>query len=100
MTDNVKQEWRNYSMCANYLQTKGVSSTEMDICYNPYLETAFGVEAGLESNCMSCHGRAIVGGKSGYPKDYKKPIDFNHGPYYENATSTDFSWAIADSNHP
>ena len=46
---------------------------------------------------MSCHGQAIVGGKPGYPQSYTSPIDFNSGPYYANATSTDFSWAIASN---
>ena len=97
MTTNVEREWRNYAMCANYLQTKGEGSNEMDICFNPYLETAFGVDGGLKSNCMSCHGQAIVGGTPGYPTSFTSPIDFNNGPYYEKATSTDFSWAIASN---
>lgn len=98
MTDDVKDEWRNYAMCAAYLQTAGAGSSEMNVCYNPYLETAFGVAGGLESNCMSCHGQAITGGNPKYPANYDAPIDFNSGPYFANATSTDFSWAIANHN--
>lgn len=98
MTDDVVNEWRTYAMCTTYLQTEGVGSSEMNVCYNPYLETAFGVAAGLESNCMSCHGQAIVGGNPGYPSSYDTPIDFNSGPYFAEATSTDFSWAVQGHN--
>lgn len=97
-TSDVQNEWTQYAMCSNYLQTQGVDSPKMDVCFNPYLETAFGVEGGLQSNCMSCHGQAIVGGKPAYPKTYKTPIEFNSGPYYAHATSTDFSWAIQNHN--
>lgn len=97
-TSDVQDEWTQYAMCSNYLQTQGVNSTQMDVCFNPYLETAFGVQGGLQSNCMSCHGQAIVGGSPGYPKTYDTPIEFNSGPYYAEATSTDFSWAIQEHN--
>ncbi len=96
-TSKVEKEWRNYAMCANYLQTLGSGSSVMDVCFNPYLETAFG-QAGLTSNCMSCHGQAIVGGSPNYPANYDNPVVFNSGPYFENATTTDFSWAIQQKN--
>lgn len=119
MTGNVKNEWRNYAMCTAYNQTKGQSSNEMVICFNPYLETSGGIPDGTQSNCMTCHGLATVGSQLsggspaslGYPNPktgignsktyYGKPIQFGYYPegsqpdsMFDKYTRTDFSWAI------
>jgi hypothetical protein len=93
----LKSPWNNYAMCSNYSQTTKPGGNIMDICYNPYLEVA--LPAGLESNCMSCHGVARTGDLSTnpVPTEYKKPISFFGDPLYFNAntTHTKFSWALA-----
>ncbi len=61
MTANVKGAWRNYAMCTAWNQTKGNASTEMVVCFNPFLETSSGIPAGQTSNCVSCHGVASFG---------------------------------------
>lgn len=99
-TNNIEGVWTTYAMCAVYLQTQGTGSSAMNVCYNPYLETAFGVAGGLKSNCMSCHGQAIVGGSPNYPATYTSPIKFNSGSYYGSATTADFSWAIQGNQVP
>jgi hypothetical protein len=113
MTDNVKGAWRNYAMCTAWNQTKGNASSEMVVCFNPFLETSSGIPAGQTSNCMSCHGTATAGALANnqlstmnYPANYDAPIDFNAdactastppgGPTtcFAAFTKTDFSWAI------
>lgn len=102
MTDNVKDAWRNYAMCSAWNQTKGNASSEMVVCFNPFLETSKGIPAGQTSNCMSCHGVATVGSPLAkgqlptlnYPPAYTQPIDFDNDPRFATFTRTDFSWAI------
>jgi hypothetical protein len=107
MTQKVSGMWRNYAMCTAYNQTRGATSGEMVVCFNPYLETSATIPDGMQSNCMSCHGTATVGStfKRGqidtlsYPPDYVKPIDFNTDPRFKPFTRTDFSWAIPSDSH-
>lgn len=89
--------WSNYAACAAYSQTTTVGGSTMQVCFNPYLETSPGIPAGLTSNCMSCHGVAVVGGNQPYPPNYNKPISFFTDPAYftTSTTHTDFSWAVA-----
>src|SRR5215813_4210695 len=114
MTANVKGPWRNYASCSAYSQTQGKTSTNMIVCFNPFLETSSGIPVGLTSNCMSCHGTATVSGPPvtnpnppppanpttlSYPPNYAKPISFGEGgvpidPRFNGFTRTDFSWAI------
>ncbi|PIC01420.1 hypothetical protein [Caulobacter sp. X] len=91
--------WNNYAACAAYSQTTTVDGSTMQVCFNPYLETSSGIPAGLTSNCMSCHGVAVVGGKAPYPPNYNKPIAFFTDPAYftTRTTHTDFSWAVANA---
>jgi hypothetical protein len=98
-SSNVAAPWNNYAMCANYNQTVKPGSSQMDVCFNPYLETSGGIPAGITSNCMSCHGTALVGPNPTYPLAYTAPIDFFGDPNYFNtqSTHTDFSWAVADA---
>lgn len=114
MTDKVQGAWRNYAMCTAWNQTKGNASTDMVVCFNPFLETSSGIPAGQTSNCVSCHGVATAGAiaSSGggvntmsYPLDYAKPIDFDGNPCiagacFESFTKTDFSWAIPGNARP
>ena len=101
MTDQVRNEWRNYAMCTAYNQTQGTTSSDIQICFNPFLETSSGIPDGLQSNCMSCHGTGTVGTMAderlpllSYPSRYTTPIDFNNDPIFAPYTRTDFSWAI------
>jgi hypothetical protein len=110
MTESVSGAWRNYAMCTAWNQTKGNASSDMVVCFNPFLETSSGIPSGQSSNCMSCHGTATAGALAGgslgtmnYPASYPTPIDFNGNACTESSTSTtcfadftktDFSWAI------
>lgn len=101
MTGKVEGAWRNYAMCTAWHQTKGTGSTEMVVCFNPYLETSTGIPDGQRSNCMTCHGSATVGviqkgslTSLDYPASYTRPIDFDTDPRFATFTKTDFSWAI------
>jgi len=98
MPASVKSPWNNYAMCTAYSQTTKPGGSTMQVCFNPYLETSPGIPAGITSNCMSCHGVALVpGANANYPPDYTKPIDFFNDPGYftDTVTRTDFSWAVA-----
>lgn len=96
---NIAPPWNNYAMCANYNQTVKPGSSTMDVCFNPYLETSPGIPAGITSNCMSCHGTALVGPNPNYPAAYTAPIDFfgDQNIFNTQSTHTDFSWAVADA---
>jgi hypothetical protein len=107
MTANVKGPWRNYASCSAYNQTQGKTSSQMVVCFNPFLETSTGIPDGIQSNCMSCHGTATAAGSNNtisplpYPSNYANPISFGEGgkpidPRFAGFTRTDFSWAIPD----
>lgn len=91
--------WTNYAACTAYDQTTTPGSTTMQVCFNPYLETDPSIPVGITSNCMSCHGVAVVGNDQPYPANYDKPIAFFTDPTYFTTmtTHTDFSWAVATS---
>ncbi|KQY27606.1 hypothetical protein ASD21_10110 [Caulobacter sp. Root1455] len=91
--------WNNYASCTAYDQTTTPGGSTMQVCFNPYLETSPGIPAGVTSNCVSCHGVALVGPNPNYPANYNKPIVFFTDPTYFNtqSTHTDFSWAVASA---
>jgi hypothetical protein len=90
--------WSNYAACTAYAQTTTSGGTTMQVCFNPYLETSPSIPAGVTSNCVSCHGVALIG-NANYPANYNKPIAFFTDPNYFTTTTThtDFSWAVADA---
>jgi hypothetical protein len=90
--------WNSYASCTAYAQTTSPGGATMQVCFNPYLETSPGIPAGVTSNCVSCHGVALIG-NANYPANYNKPITFFSDPaYFTNQTThTDFSWAVADA---
>jgi hypothetical protein len=92
--------WKDYAMCTNYNQNYPFGTASMDVCYNPYLETNLTGIDGTGSNCMSCHGAAVVGPGAGYPPTYTKAIAFFTDPTYftTHNTHTDFSWAVPDES--
>lgn len=91
--------WTNYAACTAYDQTTKPGGSSMQVCFNPYLETSPFIPSGISSNCMSCHGVAVVGGQAPYPADYRRPIAFFTDPAYftTSTTHTDFSWALANA---
>ena len=109
MTDNVKGLWRNFAMCTVWYQTQGATSEQMNVCFNPYLETSPTIPSGLTSNCMSCHGTATVGvatpnaafpiSSLPYPPHYRNPINFD-GLEFAPFTKTDFMWSIQNNAAP
>jgi hypothetical protein len=89
--------WSNYNMCASYSQTtKPDNKGEMNVCFNPYLETSGGIPDGIRSNCATCHGTAAFNQPptGGYPLSYALPVDLNSVQYFLCSTQTDFSYAI------
>ncbi|MEH0198385.1 hypothetical protein V7S57_21760 [Caulobacter sp. CCNWLY153] len=95
--------WTNYATCTAYDQTTTQGGSTMTVCFNPYLETSTGIPAGITSNCMSCHGVAVItAGNAPYPANYKKPIAFFSDPLYFTTSNThaDFSWALASNSDP
>ncbi len=96
-TANINAPWTNYNMCTAYAQTTQPDNQgDMNVCFNPYLETSSSIPDGLRSNCVTCHGTATVDTPKtgGYPATYDQPIDFGDPAYFGGATKTDFSWAI------
>lgn len=96
--------WSSYAMCTAYDQ---VIAGQRVTCFNPFLETSPGIPDGINSNCVSCHGMASVGGTATspttgiYPPIYtdnnvfKIPVDFSDPLLFGGRTKTDFSWAVA-----
>ncbi len=94
----IAAPWSNYDMCAAYAQTTRPNNQgDMHVCFNPYLETSPGIPDGLRSNCVSCHGTAAINSPptGGYPLSYFEPVDFDDAQYFNCATQTDFSYAVA-----
>jgi hypothetical protein len=102
-TANIIAPWTNYNMCTAYAQTTQPDNKgDMNVCFNPYLETSSGIPDGLRSNCVTCHGTATVGTPKtgGYPATYDQPVDFGDPIYFGGATKTDFSWAVPSNAQP
>lgn len=102
-TANINAPWSNYNMCTAYAQTTQPNNKgNMNVCFNPYLETSAGIPDGLRSNCVTCHGTATVNTPKtgGYPATYDQPVDFGDPAYFGGATKTDFSWAIPSNAQP
>ncbi|MFT4254037.1 MAG: hypothetical protein QM608_16325 [Caulobacter sp.] len=94
---SLKTPWTNYASCTAYDQTTTPGGSTMTVCFNPYLETSTNIPAGITSNCMSCHGVAVIAANAPYPLAYKAPIQFFTDTTYftTSNTQTDFSWAVA-----
>lgn len=115
---------KNYAMCTAYSPVypaqpdNGGSNdnTFPQICFNPWLETAFDTlkghfsDSGLNSNCMSCHGQASYNGavsSSMQTATCNEPQGFGYyGNGYvprDNSCLTnknfayDFSWHISNA---
>ena len=109
MTTKVTGPWSNFAMCNAWSQTKGANSNQMNVCFNPYLETSPGIPVGITSNCVSCHGQATVGVAQAnlvfpissltYPFSYNSPIDLNSSRY-STYTKLDFAWSIISMASP
>lgn len=95
-SDRVRGIWRNYKMRVAY---NGIEPKQPDgrphVAYNPYLEAGF--SGGLQSNCVSCHQRAVIhqDGKMGevFPvPEGQLPDD---DPFFDNKLKLDFVWSLA-----
>ncbi len=119
---NVPTWAGNYAMCTAYSTVYPVqpddggsnAGTFPQICYNPWLETAFDTlqgsfsNTGLNSNCMTCHGQASYNGAVQTPTtSCNLPQGFG---YYSNGYIArnnscltnqnfdyDFSWHISNA---
>ncbi len=118
---------KNYAMCTAYSTVYPVqpdsggsnANAFPQICYNPWLETAFDTlqghfsDSGLNSNCMSCHGQASYNGAVSSDRVTAKcalPQGFGYyGNGYvarDNSCLTnknfayDFSWHIGNAYAP
>lgn len=113
---------KNYAMCTAFSPVYPVqpasggssAGTFPQICYNPWLETAFDTldgqfsKSGLNSNCMTCHGQASYNGAVKTPTTTcAEPQGFG---YYANGYiprdnscltnenfAYDFSWHISNA---
>jgi len=121
---NIPSWAKNYAMCTAYSSVYPVQPDSggtnqniyPQICYNPWLETAFDTlkghfsQSGLNSNCMTCHGQASYNGsvsKSMQTAECKQPQGFGYyGNGYiprDNTCLTnknfayDFSWHISNA---
>ena len=98
---SIEAPWNHYVMCTNYQfvvpnqpLTGGTNvGTAPDLCFNPYLETAFSASAvgpgyfppggGINTNCTTCHGQATWGG-------------FNYVPNQNNSGPITLSYTAAN----
>lgn len=122
---NVPTWAKNYAMCTAYSTVYPVRPRNggsnigayPQICYNPWLETAFNPlpghfsQTGLNSNCMTCHGQASYNGAAKTPTTTcKLPQGFG---YYANGYTSrdnsclttenyayDFSWHVGNAYAP
>lgn len=78
-----------HGAAANYLMD--VTYSAGTPCFNPWLEARF--PDGLQSNCVTCHQRAVVGAADYLPvtRTRLKSDD----PYFAGHIQTDFVWSIA-----
>lgn len=74
---------------AHYLMDATYSTDQP--CFNPWLEARF--PDGLESNCVTCHQRAIVGASDYLPVTRGRLRDDD--PYLAKRVQTDFLWSVA-----
>jgi hypothetical protein len=87
----LKAPWRSYLMDVGYDMDK---PSEVDgsakIVFNPYLEARF--PNGVNSNCMSCHQRAVWQKQDFLPvtRGAAKPDD----PHFKDSTAVDFLWSL------
>jgi hypothetical protein len=95
--DTVKGAWRNYKMdVALSMNTPQESDHTPNVVFNPWLEGRF--TNGANSNCMTCHQRAVWPGQSFLPvtRGALPPDD----PYFKNRTKTDFLWSLVIESKP
>lgn len=121
---NIPSWAKNYAMCTAYSpvypiqpDTGGTNdSTFPQICFNPWLETAFDTlkghfsNTGLNSNCMSCHAQASYNGSVAPGMQTAKCSEPQGFGYYGNGYTSrdnscltnknfayDFSWHISNA---
>jgi len=87
---SLKAPWNSYAMCTAYDQ---IISGKRVVCFNPYLETSAGIPDGINSNCVSCHGMARIGGTMRHPA-IRQPIPTTRSSQFQsNSTIHDCSTA-------
>jgi hypothetical protein len=84
--------WRNYLMDVAYsMDTPREYDGTPNACYNPWLEARF--PNGMQSNCMTCHQRAV------WPTVSFLPVTRGSMPendsFFQNKTKLDFLWSVA-----
>jgi hypothetical protein len=73
------------------MDTPKESDGTPNVIFNPWLEARFA--NGANSNCMTCHQRAVWPGRDFLPvtRGALAPND----PYFKDATRLDFLWSVA-----
>jgi hypothetical protein len=87
----VKGLWRNYKMDVAFsMDTPKESDNTANAVFNPWLEGRFA--NGANSNCMTCHQRAVWPGVSFLPvtRGALPPST----PLFKNRTKVDFLWSV------
>jgi hypothetical protein len=96
-TAYVSGVWRNYLMDVAYsMDTPREFDGTPNSCYNPWLEARF--QNGMQSNCMTCHQRAVWPPQSFLPitRGSLAPDD----PFFKDVTKADFLWSIIFESQP
>jgi len=87
----LKAPWRNYLMGVGYDMDKpSEADGSPKIVFNPYIEAGF--SNGANSNCMTCHQRAVWQKQNFLPitRGAAKPDD----PHFKDSTAVDFLWSL------
>lgn len=113
--DSIPAPWSNYVMCTNYnfvnppqpLVGGTDSGVLPEICFNPYLETAFSAQGvpsaspggGINTNCMTCHGQATWAGTGKPSLPY---VSANYvsrdDPRFQGYLQLDFAWNVTSAH--
>ena len=92
---NVRDEWRYYSMCTAYSMVDPPHSETGTpvICFNPYLETTLTDVDGTASNCMTCRRLAAW---PNFSTPYRASGDIapDDPQYFGNDLKLDFLWSV------
>jgi hypothetical protein len=101
----IKGPWRNYLMDVSYDMTVPKETDDTpNAVFNPWLEARF--INGVNSNCMTCHQRALWPMPSASPPENRPWLPVTRGaaaagdPLFRTRTKLDFLWSLALETPP
>ncbi len=96
-TSDVLGPWRNYLMDVAFsMDVPREYDGTPNAMYNPWLEARF--PDGMQSNCMTCHQRAVWPPVGFLPITRGSAPD--DAPIFRNRTKLDFLWSVAFESNP